>query len=168
MIRSKEGYQPQSEMLINILKTNNRLNDVGYGSIYSYLNSSCSFVKWKHEQYDKPRNEDLMLNVKSSTSFKGSKYNNEYQCYEGLLPALLTPKTYLDSTSNIVCYSVLEYDELMDSSDIGPKGKLFSLFSLFNHFPNISIDWIKIATDLELNYDNFDAFVILHGTGAFI
>ena len=82
MIKSEDGYQPQSEMLINILKTNNRLNDVGYGSIYSYLNSSCSFVKWKHEQYDKPRNEDLMLNVKSSTSFKGSKYNNEYQCYE--------------------------------------------------------------------------------------
>ena len=26
------------------------------------------------------------------------------------------------------------------------------------------IDWIRIATDIELNYSNFDGFVILHGT----
>lgn len=27
-----------------------------------------------------------------------------------------------------------------------------------------SADWIRIATDIELNYSTFDAFVILHGT----
>ena len=26
------------------------------------------------------------------------------------------------------------------------------------------IDWIRIATEIELNYTQFDAFVILHGT----
>ena len=26
------------------------------------------------------------------------------------------------------------------------------------------VDWIRIATDIELNYSNFDGFVILHGT----
>ena len=25
-------------------------------------------------------------------------------------------------------------------------------------------DWIRIATDIELNYSDFDGFVILHGT----
>ncbi len=25
-------------------------------------------------------------------------------------------------------------------------------------------DWVKIASDIELNYDKFDAFVIVHGT----
>lgn len=25
-------------------------------------------------------------------------------------------------------------------------------------------DWIRISTEVELNYANFDAFVILHGT----
>jgi lysophospholipase len=25
-------------------------------------------------------------------------------------------------------------------------------------------DWIRIATEIELNYSRFDAFVILHGT----
>ena len=28
----------------------------------------------------------------------------------------------------------------------------------------LSIDWIQIASDIELNYSNFDGFVILHGT----
>ncbi len=25
-------------------------------------------------------------------------------------------------------------------------------------------DWVKIATDIEINYQLFDAFIILHGT----
>ena len=28
----------------------------------------------------------------------------------------------------------------------------------------LSTDWIRIASDIELNYSNFDGFVILHGT----
>lgn len=27
-----------------------------------------------------------------------------------------------------------------------------------------STDWIRIATEIELNYSTFDAFVVLHGT----
>lgn len=27
-----------------------------------------------------------------------------------------------------------------------------------------ALDWIRIATEIELNYATFDAFVILHGT----
>ena len=30
--------------------------------------------------------------------------------------------------------------------------------------PFHSLDWIRIATEIELNYALFDAFVILHGT----
>lgn len=26
-------------------------------------------------------------------------------------------------------------------------------------------DWVRIATEIELNYTQFDAFVVLHGTG---
>lgn len=26
------------------------------------------------------------------------------------------------------------------------------------------LDWIRIATEIELNYSAFDAFVVLHGT----
>ncbi len=28
----------------------------------------------------------------------------------------------------------------------------------------LSTDWIRIASDIELNYSNFDGFVVLHGT----
>lgn len=30
--------------------------------------------------------------------------------------------------------------------------------------PHGSLDWIRIAEEIELNYQNFDSFVVLHGT----
>lgn len=45
-----------------------------------------------------------------------------------------------------VLYKVLEYDSLMDSSNMTVN------------------DWINIATDVFNNYELFDGFVILHGT----
>lgn len=39
-----------------------------------------------------------------------------------------------------------EYEPLLDSSDIGPA------------------EWQAIARDIEANYDDFDGFVVLHGT----
>ena len=29
---------------------------------------------------------------------------------------------------------------------------------------NIYIDWVRIACDIEANYEYFDAFIVLHGT----
>lgn len=29
---------------------------------------------------------------------------------------------------------------------------------------SVSADWMRIATEIELNYTAFDAFVVLHGT----
>ncbi|XP_062413289.1 60 kDa lysophospholipase isoform X2 [Pungitius pungitius] len=52
----------------------------------------------------------------------------------------------LTKTNKRVVYTVLEYSPLLDSS-------------------NISIeDWGTIGKDIEKNYDDFDGFVILHGT----
>ena len=28
----------------------------------------------------------------------------------------------------------------------------------------VPLDWIRITRDIECNYQNFDAFIILHGT----
>lgn len=30
--------------------------------------------------------------------------------------------------------------------------------------PHTSSDWVRIAEEIELNYQNFDSFVVLHGT----
>ncbi|OSX65580.1 hypothetical protein POSPLADRAFT_1135326 [Postia placenta MAD-698-R-SB12] len=63
------------------------------------------------------------------------------------LPSLITPRSKAPGgIQKRIRYAILEWDPLLDSS-------------------NIEIhDWIRIATDIELNYSTFDAFVILHGT----
>lgn len=48
--------------------------------------------------------------------------------------------------NNIVTYDLLEYNPLLDSSNMSME------------------DWGKIAQDIHSNYDNYDAFVVLHGT----
>jgi hypothetical protein len=52
---------------------------------------------------------------------------------------------------------------LLDSSNIESDGYCFPiLLRCLN--PDHSPDWIRIATEIELNYSVFDAFVVLHGT----
>ncbi|RTE87272.1 MULTISPECIES: asparaginase [Gammaproteobacteria] len=43
-------------------------------------------------------------------------------------------------------FELCEYDPLMDSSDMSPR------------------DWQRIASDIESKYDDYDGFVVLHGT----
>ena len=43
-------------------------------------------------------------------------------------------------------YKIREYDPLLDSSNMTPQ------------------DWIKIADDIAVHYDQYDGFVVLHGT----
>jgi len=43
-------------------------------------------------------------------------------------------------------YTVHEYDPLLDSSNMTPA------------------EWVKIARDIEANYEKYDGFVVLHGT----
>ena len=45
-----------------------------------------------------------------------------------------------------VIYTICEYDPLLDSSNMTMD------------------DWVQIAKDIKTNYQNFDGFVILHGT----
>ncbi|KAI9322075.1 asparaginase-domain-containing protein [Zopfochytrium polystomum] len=59
------------------------------------------------------------------------------------LPAMISPVSLYGKR---IKFSVLEYDPLMDSSNMTMD------------------DWVKIATDIEVNYELFDAFLVLHGT----
>lgn len=63
-------------------------------------------------------------------------------------------------------YSILEYEPLLDSCNMTMEGTNGSIEISFN-FRGINyvlIDWIRITRDIECNYQNFDAFIILHGT----
>eukprot|EP00833_Pecoramyces_ruminatium_P011367 jgi/Orpsp1_1/1185399/evm.model.c7180000093584.2 len=59
------------------------------------------------------------------------------------LKALVTPVSLYGKRT---IYTIFEYDELIDSANL------------------LLQDWVKIATDIEINYNLFDAFIILHGT----
>ncbi|KAK0538514.1 hypothetical protein OC835_001403 [Tilletia horrida] len=59
------------------------------------------------------------------------------------LPTLVTPRM---SSGRRVSYAVLEYEPLLDSSEMSLA------------------DWTRLAKDIELNYHDFDGFVIVHGT----
>jgi len=59
------------------------------------------------------------------------------------LPTLITPRGV---NGKRVRYAVLEYDPLLDSSEMDIP------------------DWIRLSTDIALNYRNFDSFIVLHGT----
>ena len=65
------------------------------------------------------------------------------QFHDRSMPALTTP---LSRYGRRVRYQILEYDELLDSSNMGIE------------------DWVKIARDIERHYHEYDAFIVLHGT----
>lgn len=57
---------------------------------------------------------------------------------------LITPPIGKDGKR--IRYTILEYETLIDSVNIN------------------FADWIKLASDIEANYEKYDGFVILHGT----
>ena len=51
----------------------------------------------------------------------------------------------------------------MDSSNVEIKGKAYTRVP-GGATSHDSEDWVRIAEEIELNYQNFDSFVVLHGT----
>jgi lysophospholipase len=65
------------------------------------------------------------------------------QFHDPAMPKLTTPASRFGRR---VRYDVLEYDPLLDSSNMGMD------------------DWVRISRDIERHYDSYDAFIVLHGT----
>lgn len=68
-----------------------------------------------------------------------------YGTERGYLARLMAEMPELKHPS-IPKYTIGEYDPLLDSSNMTPR------------------EWVKIARDLAAHYDQFDGFVVLHGT----
>ncbi|KAF9551149.1 hypothetical protein EC957_010035 [Mortierella hygrophila] len=62
---------------------------------------------------------------------------------QGKIPSLITPPSLYGKR---IRYSILEYDPLLDSCNM------------------TMTDWVRIATDIEANYQLYDSFIVLHGT----
>ncbi|TIB67392.1 hypothetical protein E3Q24_04168 [Wallemia mellicola] len=151
MIADSTGaYRPHKNLLGDILSCQSRFDDPMANSIFSNLNNKQAYALWFDQEKPTQKQASIKehrrtLTVKAHQEFHGSHFNGEL--YEGEIPALQTPKTFLSGVEHTVKYAILEYDPLLDSSDVSPK------------------EWVKIVRDIELNYNsNFDGFVILHGT----
>ena len=56
-----------------------------------------------------------------------------------------------------------QWNPLLDSSNVEITGGHALVFRM-PLFLTRSSDWVRIAEEIELNYQNFDSFVVLHGT----
>eukprot|EP00768_Dysnectes_brevis_P000195 gnl/Dysnectes_brevis/1042_a1162_3755.p1 GENE.gnl/Dysnectes_brevis/1042_a1162_3755~~gnl/Dysnectes_brevis/1042_a1162_3755.p1 ORF type:complete len:384 (+),score=98.93 gnl/Dysnectes_brevis/1042_a1162_3755:28-1179(+) len=69
----------------------------------------------------------------------------EYVPSPGYLEYLTTIIPYFND-DDMPTFYINEYDPMLDSSNMKPK------------------DWLTIAQDIEDNYDDYDGFVVIHGT----
>uniref|UniRef100_A0A7N4PUN9 asparaginase n=1 Tax=Sarcophilus harrisii TaxID=9305 RepID=A0A7N4PUN9_SARHA len=83
---------------------------------------------------------NLFTALKKLPMFNDEEYSREHQLPEDTLALPLT-----DHNQRII-YTILEYDPLFDSSDMTIN------------------EWIRIAKDIERNYEQYFGFVIIHGT----
>lgn len=68
-----------------------------------------------------------------------------YAPKKGFIQSILSRMNELNS-EEIPAFDLIEYDPLLDSSNISVR------------------EWVKIARDIKEKYDQYDGFVILHGT----
>ncbi|KAJ3217527.1 hypothetical protein HDU67_007778 [Dinochytrium kinnereticum] len=122
----------------NVLGPINAANDPSR-SLFSPVNLPLKYVYL---------NENFESTVEDATDRvvppdEPSVFINGTPIMRSRLPAMITPVSLYGKR---IKFSILEYQPLMDSSNMTMK------------------DWVKIATDIEVNYSLYDAFLILHGT----
>ncbi|KAI0053866.1 L-asparaginase [Auriscalpium vulgare] len=177
MLVGQHGYVPEPYFLTETLRSQTRFHDPLQDSLFSNASSVEGFRQWSiHSGRSSPLDAQFSaspalqyqstLPVRSSRpigatvvagltpSTQPPSRSDEpvsqkvaEDVYEAQMPVLVTPKSVVSGgIAKRIRYAVLEWNPLLDSSNIEIE------------------DWIRIATEIELNYALFDAFVILHGT----
>ncbi|KAA8582228.1 hypothetical protein FQN60_008968 [Etheostoma spectabile] len=91
-----------------------------------------------------PQANAFVQNLRKLPLFHDEKYAQETCLFEYYgYKSLVLP---LSKSKSRIVYTFLEYNPLLDSSNMTTD------------------DWAKIGKDIEENYENYDGFVILHGT----
>ncbi|KII89151.1 hypothetical protein PLICRDRAFT_160296 [Plicaturopsis crispa FD-325 SS-3] len=180
MLVGAHGYVPEPYFLTETLRSQTRFHDPLQDSLFSTATSVQGFRDWSTnsgrssplgpssptEHSGTEHKQLATLRVRSSRPIGPPIANSlspgpqlsqiqhpvcskiEDNVYEADLPSLVTPRSTGPggSGSKRIRYAIMEWNPLLDSSNIE------------------SDDWIRIATEIELNYSTFDAFVVLHGT----
>ncbi|KAI0636433.1 L-asparaginase [Trametes polyzona] len=183
MIFSQQGYVPEPYFLTETLHSQHRFHDPLEESLFSHSSSLEGYRRWSSSGKNSPTGS--AFGSREPSPSRGGAHSYSYQAltlpvrscrpigipehlaphtdkvlprqpvckkikedvYEAQLPTLVTPRSSgPGGSSKRIRYAVLEWHPMLDSSNIEIQ------------------DWIRIATDIELNYTNFDGFVILHGT----
>ncbi|KAI0797567.1 L-asparaginase [Abortiporus biennis] len=185
MLVGQQGYVPEPHFLTETLRSQHRFHDPLEESLFSHSASVEGFREWSSSgsrvspatsresspgptspsspspsspllatlpvRSSRPIDAPETLAPKLTLNSRGlrsvSCVKIEENVYEAQLPSLVTPRTTANGSNNKrIRYAILEWHPLLDSS-------------------NMEIaDWIRIASEIELNYSTFDAFVVLHGT----
>lgn len=142
MNNPQHGYIPVKGFLSKTLAGMSRFHDRTVGN--SILSSNLTSDSWHaFNAVNLPVQTTSNDSVKSTETKEDLIVINGVRMQVAQIPALVTPPSLYGKR---IKYSILEYDPLLDSCNI------------------TMADWVKIATDIEVNYKLFDAFVILHGT----
>ncbi|KIJ10500.1 hypothetical protein PAXINDRAFT_101996 [Paxillus involutus ATCC 200175] len=172
MLVSAQGYVPEPFFLTETLRSQKRFHDPLQDSLFSNAASVEGYREWSSSGRYTPDTAETpasnpgishpTLLVKSSRPIgkartlapvAGRMTADAPQwekiaegIYQARLPSLVTPRSVTPGGGKRIRYAILEWDPLLDSSNMEIN------------------DWIRIATEIELNYPAFDAFVVLHGT----
>ncbi|KAF5358517.1 hypothetical protein D9756_001360 [Leucocoprinus leucothites] len=171
MLVGQQGYVPEPYFLTETLRSQDRFHDPLQESFFANATSVQGFRQWSTGsgrsspvasqtpmvplesptllvRSTRPIGEQSLSPAKERTSMNRPKCVKVAEnIYEAQLPSLVTPRSKVpgETTSKSIRYAILEWNPLLDSSNIDIQ------------------DWIRLATEIELNY-HFDAFVVLHGT----
>ncbi|KAH6918395.1 L-asparaginase [Coprinopsis sp. MPI-PUGE-AT-0042] len=176
MLVGHQGYVPEPYFLTETLRSQSRFHDPMQDSLFSHSGTVQGFRNWTKaagRSGESPGHtpgtatpaeiELPTLRVRSSRPIGHASElapdaptsHHHPKCklvaedvYEAKLRSLVTPRSKNPGTglSKSIRYAILEWNPLLDSSNMDMS------------------DWIRIATEIELNYEYFDAFVVLHGT----
>jgi 60kDa lysophospholipase len=111
----------------------------GYLPVKCYLQNKLS----QNVRFHDPLPGDALKTLMNVLSPEGSLMVKGNACNPVEVDALITPYSLFHKR---IRYSILEYEPLLDSSNMTMN------------------DWVSIASDIEINYELFDAFLVLHGT----
>ncbi|KAG2139118.1 asparaginase-domain-containing protein [Suillus bovinus] len=177
MLVSSRGYVPEPYFLTDTLRSQKRFHDPLQDSLFSNAASVEGYREWSNSGKSTPVSSDNIttpiasnqptLLVRSSRPIRNTailfpsivsqiqRVIEQPDCrnvadgvYETRLPSLVTPRSVVPGHGHTkrIRYAILEWNPLLDSSNMEMD------------------DWIRIAAEIELNYNSFDAFVVLHGT----
>lgn len=109
------------------------------------LNTGGTIGMAPHDDVLVPEPHALVKNLRKLPFFHDEEYAQQTCLYDFYDPntTLVLPES---KQKKRIIYTILEYDPLLDSSNMTPE------------------NWAKIGKDIQKYYEDYDGFVVLHGT----